>query len=108
MKAIEYTSRYYPSSKSWTHSPVWWFEIPLRKLSSAPSDSSVTLRCHSPQANSSDRVLRVPTAFLLQNQSELHIREDKQALSLFLSADENDRLTDQRGAGGIDFSGFEE
>lgn len=92
-------SKLFHENESWTKSPAWWIEIPLKKLKDSPS-REIHLLCQ----NDSDSFyyLCVPISFLNENLSKLAVIKNEK-ISLFLSASQKDRFVDLRGPGKIDF-----
>jgi hypothetical protein len=98
-------SKYYIATESWTKRPAWAFEVPINQIQSE-LNSVVTLRLETGPSSGEFQELHVPCSYLKQNISELWIKADRQAVSLFLSAEAADRFTDRRGPGSIPFAQF--
>ena len=96
-------SKYYVAAESWTRRPAWAFEIPLRALH---AKSEILLRCETGPDSGAYTEVKVPAAFLETNPGELWIREDRKTISLFLSAEPQDRFTDKRGKAEVSFAQF--
>jgi hypothetical protein len=103
MQSISVTrrSKYYIAEKSWTKRPACAFEVPLDTVRGG--GGVVGLRYETGPTTGEYREFNVPCTFLLENLSGLWIREDRQTISLFLSAEPHDLFTDKRGAGGVSF-----
>ncbi len=99
-------SRYYPSDRSWTKTPAWAFEIPLKLIDALRPQDRISLLCQHPKMDDSYLVLEVPVAFLKEQQGSLFVRVNRGSISLFLSATEPTRFMDLRGSGKIDFRRF--
>ena len=87
-------SRFYPAGKSWTRSPVWWFDLPLSKLQ-GPKCSTVYLMCEK-EVGSDFIILKVPASHVLDNLNSLCIAKN-QTVRLHLSARQQDLFVDLRG-----------
>jgi len=98
-----HVSKYYDGDESWTHRPVWWFEISASVLE---DDDEIHLLCQKADPPEDFHCLRVPTAFLRARLTDLWVRKDKGRLSLFLSAEEHNRFEEMRGKGGVLFTQF--
>ncbi len=96
-------SKYYTAEESWTKRPAWAFEIPL---SAIRSEGHVVLRCETGPGTRHYENLKVPFTYLKENLSGFWIREDRQTVSLFLSAEAQDRFTDKRGSGNVSFAPY--
>jgi hypothetical protein len=97
-------SKYYTADIAPTPGPVWWFEIPLKKLKSE-SCELIYLLCEK-RDKSGFHCLCVRAAFLMEKLSLLCVRQDsdKERISLYLSARDEDRFKNLRGSGQLDFS----
>jgi hypothetical protein len=86
---------------------VWWFDIPLSKLSSVDL-AELNLLLYD-RSKDDLHHLRVPTAYLRANQSRLVVREEKATISLELSTDETKLFRDVRPTGGsVEFMQFQQ
>src|SRR4051812_10361374 len=103
--AMTKQSKYYPAAESWTKRPAWAFEIPLAQLD-AMHERHVILRRQSGVGIESYHELNIPCAYLEQHLPQLFVRQDRNAISLFLSAEIDDRFTDRRGPGQVTFGQF--
>lgn len=82
---------------------IYWFDIPIQKLS---SNSYLHLLMYDRNENKLYH-LEVPCTYLQENLSSFYIRQDKQAISLELSANIRDRFQDIRSGGNkLNFKGF--
>jgi hypothetical protein len=97
-------SKYYVAAESWTKRPAWAFEVPLETVRC--SAEVVVLRYETGPATGLYEELHVPSTFLLDNLKGLWVRDDRNTISLFLSAEPQDLFTDKRGAGGVSFKQF--
>ena len=73
---------------------VWWFDIPLAKIGASGCDALDLL-----VATADTKLLHhlhVPLAWLRENLSSFHIRDDKQCVSLEISSREGDLFRDIR------------
>jgi hypothetical protein len=96
-------SKYYTAGKSWTKRPAWAFEIPLDAISAG---GEILLRYETGPDTGHYAELKVPCAFLRENLSGFWTREDRQTVSLFLSAEPQDRFTERRGTAAVSFAPF--
>ena len=78
---------------------VWWFDIPLRKISSPVTADALDLLVYDYRDDQLYH-LRVPTEFIRKNLRELVVRSDKEVISLELSADKAELFRDLRSKGG--------
>jgi hypothetical protein len=101
-------SRYYPSEKSWSNSPAWAFEIPLRALQPSSEYKKIVLQCQKPGNYQDYYILKVPVDFLNfhKDKDDFFVREDHNTISLFLSARDSDKFKDLRGKGKVRFKEF--
>lgn len=97
-------SKYYIAEKSWTKRPAWAFEVPLEAIRSGAG--VIVLRYETGPATGQYKALNVPCTFLLENLNKLWIREDRQTISLFLSAETRDLFVDKRGTGTVSLKQF--
>ena len=104
IRSVTRRSKYYVADKSWTKRPAWAFEVPLDTVRGGAE--VIVLRYETGPATGQYRELNVPCTFLPDILSGLWIREDRQTLSLFLSADPQDLFIDKRGSGGVSFKQF--
>ncbi len=82
---------------------VWWFDIPLKKLS---SHTEINLLLYDDKTDTIHH-LRVPIEYLKSNLDKLHVREDKDCISLELSTEEYMLFKDIRPKSGkLNFSQF--
>lgn len=107
MPSMTHKSRYYPSERSWTKTPAWAFEIPLKVVETADRTSTVTLLCQDCSGENKYLVLGVPVSFLKKNLKGLYVRKDHASISLFLSAQDKDQFTDLRGDGKVGFAQYQ-
>lgn len=107
MKNFDRKSKYYPPNQSWTGSSAWAFEVPLGKLHELNENGTVTLRCQLAENPLAYRNLSVPAEFLKSHLSDFFIRNDRNAISLFLSAEPSNEFVEQRGKQKLNFSKFE-
>jgi hypothetical protein len=77
---------------------VWWFDIPLRKVSH-PDVKQIDLLLYDHRDNDL-HLLRIPTEYLRKNLKLLVVRKEKDSVSLELSADEARQFQDVRPKGG--------
>lgn len=85
--------------------PVWWVEVPLRKLEPDGPDEINLLLYEQPE----DLVhhLRVPADFLRQQLPHLDIRPDKQLIALQLSTERDKLYRNMRPTeSGVEFGRF--
>jgi hypothetical protein len=99
-------SRYFPADKSWTHTPAWAFEIPLRVIEPLFPHEKVVLKCETQERRGDYLTLMIPIDFLKKHINDFYLREDHQAISLFLSASDSDNFTELRGEGEVTFKQF--
>lgn len=100
-----FTSKYYPAEHSWTGRDAWWVQIPVHRLAAlGPRD--VHLVCQAAPDGAGFHYLRVPADFLRANLPGLDAPGDGTVVSLFLSAEPDDRFRDARGAGRVDLAPF--
>ena len=97
-------SKYYTAGKSWTNRPAWAFEVPLDAVRAG--GELILLRYETEPGTGHYEELKVPSMFLQKNLAGLWIRENRQTVSLFLSAEPQDRFTDMRGPGEVSFASF--
>ena len=84
---------------------VWWFDIPLRKVS--PSAERILHLLLYDHRSKELHHLRVPTAYIRETMSQLVTRAEKETISLELSAARSNLFRDVRPtAGGVDFGQF--
>jgi hypothetical protein len=84
---------------------VWWFDIPLEKVSSS-TEMILHLLLYDDRSNELHH-LRVPTSYFRENRLQLVIREKKKTISLELSAARSRLFQDVRPtAGGVRFGQF--
>lgn len=98
-------SKFYNPDKSWTKKAAWAFEIDRSKIATTFSQF-VHLLCEKNPGEIDFYFLRVPSSYLLENQSKLYIRENKNRFSIFLSAEKENLFQDERGEGKVKFSQF--
>jgi hypothetical protein len=96
-------SKYYTAGKSWTKRPAWAFEVPLDAIDAG---GEILLRYETGPDTRHYAELKAPCAFLQEKLSGLWVREDRQTVSLFLSAEPQHQFTDKRGAAAISFARF--
>jgi hypothetical protein len=89
-----YTSKFYHPAESWVKRSVWWFEIPMPVINGA--DTHISLLCETSTGQTDFYWLDVPTEYILRKLPALSVRKNNR-LSLFLSAEENNKFVDLRG-----------
>jgi len=94
-------SRLYPSEKSWTRSPVWWFDLPVAKLRSGRCKTVYLLG--EKRGGKGFWVLRVPSSRILSSVRNLCLCRLGEVVRLHLSARPGDRFVDLRGVGHVSF-----
>ncbi len=97
-------SRFYPADKSWTRSPVWFFNLSLARLEDGECEV-VFLACEH-ETGEEFCLLKVPVSYLLETLSGLCVSQEERVL-LHLSARNEDWLVDLRGKGRVPFAKFE-
>lgn len=101
-------SKYYPAAESWTSSEVWWFDIPLEKVSK-PSPDHMHLLCQSAVSSQDFFHLKVPKSVLQDAANRGRVEVTPQSIiRLHLSARSADRFLDIRAQGPfrLDLAGY--
>jgi len=98
-------SKFYKPHESWTKKAAWAFEIDRSKIEIFPS-KIVHLVCEKEPGKRDFYYLRVPSSYLIEDQSKLYIRQGNNRFSIFLSAEEENLFQDERGEGRVAFSQF--
>lgn len=98
-----YASKFYKPEESWTKTRVWWFEILLNRIEEN-KNTSIHLLCQVAPTETEFHYLKVPAYYFLQHMDKLYKRENK--VSIYLSADVQNRFVEQRGKGKVSFSRF--
>ena len=96
-------SKFYDVDESWTKSPVWWFDVPIRKV----KDESIKmflLLCQKSPTSEDFHILVIPKRVFIENMSQFEISEEE-IIRLHLSAEPHNIFTDIRGHN-FDFSKF--
>ena len=84
---------------------VWWYDISRKKVMSGQLQA-LNILAHDHRTNDLHHLV-VPTQFLRDNLEKLVIRQDKDTISLELSASRSNFMQDVRSRGGrIQFSQF--
>ena len=97
-------SRFYPDDKSWSGTPVWFFDLPLKRLE-GKTCSDVFLVCQ--QESSSDfHILKVPASYFMKNLKGLSVSGEER-VRIYLSAESKDWLVELRGNGRVRFDQFQ-
>jgi len=99
-------SKLYPPEKSWTKSPAWWNEIPVKNLK---PQSTLHLLCES-ESGEGFHYLCVPVDDIenFRKRGELCLKEKDgvENIVLHLSARSSDLFQDLRGDGKINFGKY--
>ena len=95
-------SKKYSAEESWTGSPAWWFDIPIKNIKDNP-ENYYYLLCD--KEDGEFYILNVPNHFLISNLSKF---EDgySNKIRLHLDAISPHFFIDQRGDGKVDFSNY--
>lgn len=96
-------SKFYDAGESWTKSPVWWFDIPIKKVKDE-SFKMFFLLCQKSPTSEDFYILAIPKRVFNENMSEFEISEEE-IIRLHLSAESHNIFTDIRGQN-FDFSKF--
>jgi len=100
-----HVSRFYPATLSFTKQAAWAFEIPPREIHGW-GFPDVFLVYQVADGDDDFGCIRVPAVALQACLHHLYVRSDNNHISLFLSAEKEDRLREQRGKGAIEFGPF--
>jgi hypothetical protein len=98
-------SKYFLSSESWNHKPVWFFQF-SESLVSDDSAEYLHLLCQKTPSSNAFYDLRVPISIFAACKHHLGFRKQKGAYALYLSAEENTKFREVRGTGAIEFKAF--
>jgi hypothetical protein len=98
-------SKYYTADESWSHSPVWFFEVPTTFVTE-DRFRFVNLLCGVAPNSSEYHHLRVPMDLFVARKHDLKIRDKGDKFQLYLSAEELRLFRDIRGDGRIEFGVF--
>ena len=96
-------SKFYKAGESWTNSPVWWFDIAIKKVKNE-SIKVFLLLCQKPPTSEDFYILVIPKKVFIENMRQFEIRK-KKTIRLHLSAEADNIFTDIRGDN-FDFSKF--
>lgn len=99
-----YTSKYYKAEESWTRSPVWFLQVPVRHLTSSKAPY-INLLCQVAPEGHSYHYLKVPAGYFIKQFDKLGFTTDTM-VNLHLSAEATNMFEDERGKGKVDFSSF--
>lgn len=98
-------SKFYSSEKSWSNSRVWFFQVPL-SLVEPNKIKHIHLVCQNQLNGEPFLYFKVPTLFLLRNESFFEIDRKTKNIKLYLSAESFDLYKEVKKGGKIDFSSF--
>jgi hypothetical protein len=88
-------SRFYPADRSWTQKPVWWLDLPIRKIEENKNGYYYLLGAIDDK-KLSFIIVKVPNKFLLNNLKHFDTRYQG-IIRLHLGADNENWLIDERG-----------
>lgn len=97
------TSKFYSSQESWSNTRVWFFQLPIKILT--PSNKEVHLLCENHLDGDAFFHLKVPTIFIVRNESAFEIDSKTKVLRIYLSAEATDTFKEVRKSH-IDFGVF--
>jgi len=99
-------SKFYPNHESPYNQPVWWFDIPVSKITDGRF-KELFLLCQGEERKSFD-CLCVPVTFFIKKTKELDLVKsaNREIVRLHLSADRKNRFQDLRGKRNVAFSHF--
>ncbi|HEY1112868.1 MAG TPA: hypothetical protein VGE66_04885 [Chitinophagaceae bacterium] len=98
------TSKYYEAHESWTRTPVWFFQVPVRHIE-GNQETYIHLVCRAPLNGNAYHYLRVPASYFREHFSKLGFTTP-QIINLHLSAQTANMFDDERGKGKVSFSRF--
>lgn len=99
-----YSSKCYKPEESWTRTPVWFFNIPVRHIKEG-NGTYIHLVCQSAPNEHSFHYLKVPAAYFRDQFSKLGFTTPE-IINLHLSAELPNMFEDERGKGKVSFSRF--
>jgi len=99
------TSKFYTSEKSWSKTRVWFFQVPLNIIE--PNKIKyIHFVCENNLSGEPFLYLKVPTLFLLRNESKFEVDRKAKVMRLYLSAESFDMFKEIRRNSNIDFKSF--
>lgn len=96
-------SKLYEPEHSWTGRRAWWLQVPLEMIETR---ETVHLLCESPERGRRFRHLAVPTSVFREHLADFATIHESHVV-LFLSAEPDNELQDERGPGRVSFASFE-
>ena len=99
------TSKFYTNVESWSKSKVWFFQIPLEFIE--PNKIKyLHFLCENHLTGDAFIYLKVPTFFLLVNDSAFEISKKDKVMRIYLSAEAANMFKEVRKGSNIDFSKY--
>jgi hypothetical protein len=99
-----YTSKFYEAVESWTKTPVWMLQVPVRHIEGS-IESNIHLVCQVPHNGHAYHYLKVPAAYFREQITQLGFTTEK-IINLHLSAQPGNLFVDERGKGKVSFRAF--
>ena len=100
-----HVSKFFRPDESWTGTAVWWFEFSESEAVET-AEGDIDLLCEVAPDTDDFHHLRVPARLFLDRKEDFHVRSEKDAFSLYLSAEADRAFRELRGTGGVEFAQF--